>query len=49
MNHKKEKELVMMNFNRISAIAVTAFAVVMLFALVACSESNPTNFDEPIA
>ena len=49
MNHKKEKELVRMNFNRISAIAVTAFAVTLPFSLLACSESNPTNFDEPIA
>ncbi len=39
----------MMNFNRISAIAVTAFAVTLPFSLLACSESNPTNFDEPIA
>ncbi len=38
-----------MKFNRISAIAVTAFAVTLPFSLLACSESNPTNADDPIA
>lgn len=32
-----------------SAITVMAFAVAMPFALVACSESNSTSSDEPIA
>ena len=32
-----------MNFNRISAVAATAFAVTLPFSLLACSESNPTN------
>ena len=32
-----------------SAIMVMAFAVAMPFALVACSESNSTSSDEPIA
>ncbi len=41
--------MVMMNFNRISAVAATAFAVILPFSLLACSESNPTNFDEPVA
>ena len=44
-----KKELDCMKFNRISAIAVTAFAVTLSFALLACSESNPTNADNPIA
>ena len=39
----------MMNFNRISAVAATAFAVTLPFSLLACSESNPTNADDPIA
>jgi len=38
-----------MKLNRISAIAVTAFAVTLPFSLLACSESNPTNADDPIA
>ena len=44
-----KKELDCMKFNRISAIAVTAFAVTLPFSLLACSESNPTNADDPIA
>jgi len=32
-----------------SAIAAMAFAVILPFSLLACSESNPTNADEPIA
>ena len=39
----------MMNFNRVAAVAATAFAVTLPFSLLACSESNPTNFDEPVA
>ena len=38
-----------MNFNRVAAVVATAFAVSLPFSLLACSESNPTNFDEPIA
>ena len=38
----------MINFNRVAAVAATAFAVVLSFSLLACSESNPTSFDAPV-
>ena len=43
-----QQELVMINFNRVAAVAATAFAVVLSFSLLACSESNPTSFDAPV-
>ena len=36
-----------MNFNRVASVA--AFSVILPFALVACSESNPTSLEEPVA
>ena len=39
----------MMNFRSVAVNTATAFAVTLPFSLLACSESNPTNFDEPVA